>query len=534
MTDYWNSHWITTDKIRADIPEAGTGPLNGSKGEQQNASPNISIGETLQGEIISVKGNEVLVKLADETVISAQLANDMQVFVGQSLIFEVQNGTKGQIMLRALFTNLAGGKLLGSAIEDAGLPLNAKSAEMVEHLMKEELPINKETLQTVYREVVEFSELEPAEIVKMHKLGMEVNETSVKQFAAFLNCEKRIASDTMQLISNLHHEIVLLEQEGNGKQAYQLAKELLALVSQSPESLVSDEKGVDLQTREYLIQVVNELFAEIDSLQPQRTMQKQFDEVQKELLSLLEGKMGEEISPKQILEFLNEKIDTGILPEKALNLLFTKKEFSGLVERALTDLWLLKPSEVEDGKNISDFYQRLSQHVTQLSATAAEAIATSRSLNQSLQQITENVDFLNQLNQMVPYVQLPLKLNGQSATGDLYVFADKKSLAEKGENITAALHLDMQYLGHLDVYVKLVQSKVETDFKVENDATLQFLGEHMNVLVERLKKRGYDLDVNMQKMMEPASLKNDLMRESKTEEDVTSQPIAYYRLDVRA
>ena len=52
-------------------------------------------------------------------------------------------------------------------------------------------------------------------------------------------------------------------------------------------------------------------------------------------------------------------------------------------------------------------------------------------------------------------------------------------------------------------------------------------------LNERLQKRGYDLTVNLDKMTEPAGIKHDLMQGSSAD-SVEKEPIAYYRLDVRA
>ncbi|MBR4965726.1 MAG: flagellar hook-length control protein FliK, partial [Lachnospiraceae bacterium] len=329
-----------------------------------------------------------------------------------------------------------------------------------------------------------------------------------------------------------------LQSSNKTEQAFLLEKQVMTLLAQQTEVFPEEGQKTIFFDKAELIQTLQEAFA--DEEIPHEVLVTKDSSINNEMKALLDSLISQiskgdtsDASVKELFSFLLKETEQGHLPKEILNKLFEKEPVTDLVGKALEEQWLLKPQDVEIGKNISEFYQRLQQHISTLSATAAEVMSASQTLTQALAQMKENVDFLNQLSQMIPYVQLPLKLNGQSATGDLYVFADKKSLTEKGENITAALHLDMQYLGHLDVFVKLVSSKVETDFKVESDDTLQFLSDHIEILNERLQKRGYDLTVNLDKMTEPAGIKHDLMQGSSAD-SVEKEPIAYYRLDVRA
>lgn len=111
----------------------------------------------------------------------------------------------------------------------------------------------------------------------------------------------------------------------------------------------------------------------------------------------------------------------------------------------------------------------------------------------SVQNLQSNVDFMNQLNHMFAYIQLPLKLAGNNAHGDLYVYTNKKNLAAKDGNVSALLHLDMEHLGPLDVYVTMQQNKVNTNFTLHDESALDLIEQHIHLLDERLVKRGYNL-----------------------------------------
>ena len=98
---------------------------------------------------------------------------------------------------------------------------------------------------------------------------------------------------------------------------------------------------------------------------------------------------------------------------------------------------------------------------------------------------------------MYAYVQLPLRLNGSEAHGDLYVYTNRRNLAGKDGKISALLHLDMKHLGPVDVYVALQNTKVSTKFYVRDENMLDFLADHMDLLTGRLQKRGYDCSFSM-------------------------------------
>ena len=112
--------------------------------------------------------------------------------------------------------------------------------------------------------------------------------------------------------------------------------------------------------------------------------------------------------------------------------------------------------------------------------------------------LSQNVDFLHQINQTYTYIQLPLRLQQGRAQGDLYVYTNKRNLAEKDGKVSALLHLDMEHLGPVDVYVAMQNNKVNTKFYVCDDEMLDFLEAHMDLLTSRLQKRGYDISFSME------------------------------------
>ncbi len=169
------------------------------------------------------------------------------------------------------------------------------------------------------------------------------------------------------------------------------------------------------------------------------------------------------------------------------------KEFESLLKSEIGKQWLIEPKNVADPHKVEQLYERIREQ----SARLQEALQTSGKgdvpLAKSVQNIQSNVDFMNQMNHMFTYVQLPLKMIGNNAHGDLYVYTNKKNLAAKDGNVSALLHLDMEHLGALDVYVTMQQNKVNTNFTLQDESALDLIEQHISLLDERLAKRGYNL-----------------------------------------
>ena len=163
--------------------------------------------------------------------------------------------------------------------------------------------------------------------------------------------------------------------------------------------------------------------------------------------------------------------------------------------------WEISPAEVADKDKVMELYTRLTRQLREVTDTLESVGLKDSSAGQSAGNMSNNLDFLSQVNQMYSYIQLPIKLSGgESAHGDLYVYSNKKKLNAKDGVVTALLHLDMEHLGPVDVHVSLDTSmgkKISTRFYVADDSILDFLSSHIDELNARLEKKGYNVTAKM-------------------------------------
>ena len=124
----------------------------------------------------------------------------------------------------------------------------------------------------------------------------------------------------------------------------------------------------------------------------------------------------------------------------------------------------MRPEEVTNGEKVSQFYEKMERQMNQIEHAMQLAGATENSFSASASQVQSNVEFMNQVNQIYNYVQIPLKMSGQNANGDLYVYTNKRRARGENDELSAFLHLDMEHLGSTDVSVKMKGKSVDTNF----------------------------------------------------------------------
>ncbi len=200
---------------------------------------------------------------------------------------------------------------------------------------------------------------------------------------------------------------------------------------------------------------------------------------------------------KELAKAYSGSENTNDATANAFQKLFGSNEYNKLMKDAIRDQWMLEPSDVSSKENVESLYNRLNAQAKQLGETLTNALGAESKAAQSANSLMNNIDFMNELNHMFNYVQLPLKMADQDAHGDLYVYSNGKRKFQPGETVSAILHLDLDNLGPLDVYVKMKDNNVKTNFYVADEGVLDLIEAHIDILNERLNKRGYNMEARM-------------------------------------
>lgn len=534
----------------------------------------LAPGQTINGEVLSKNGNDVQIRLAEDLLINARVDGGMNLEIGKSILFEVRNNGSA-LTLSPLFSNMATDTNVLKALDMSGLPVNNTTVAMTESMMEAGLPVDKNSLQQVFREINMFPEAELYDVVDLHRLKLPVTEDNLKQVAAYKNLTHQLTEGMGEVVSSLSDTIQNMVSQGNVREAAGLYLELLNLVTGEagaegagsimdlltaemtdadgtqtqatmlmPEENVQNpgnqqgtvsEQGAVIQQGAAQTNVLQDDILQAVSQETQQTITNQqsgFPGVEQSVLqqeAIQDTSQGVQLTPDLLKQAISQAISQG--DDTLLKSILGDKEVQKFLTDTLKEQWLITPEEVADEGKVDELYNRLSRQlkgIANVLETAGQAESTAYRATTNL---SNNIDFLHQFNQMYTYVQLPLKLQQGQAHGDLYVYTNKKNLAAKDGQISALLHLDMEHLGPVDVYVAMNASKVNTKFYVQDDDMLDFLEGHMDLLTARLNKRGYDCSLDMQVRNKEEDIKSGIRPLLDKQGSV---PLVQYAFDMRA
>ena len=241
--------------------------------------------------------------------------------------------------------------------------------------------------------------------------------------------------------------------------------------------------------------------------------------------------LNEKLTAEQFLQKLGRALaQNGGFGFAGMQKLFAGKEFQTIFRSVIEKQWLLQPEELKQEHKVSGLYERLEQQLSQMEEAVRATGSTQNTFLQTASQVHGNLEFMNQMNQIYHYVQLPLKMSGQNANGELYVYANRKNLRDPDAELTAFLHLDMEQLGSTDVSVRMQNRSVRTNFYLEDDASYDLVEKHLEVLNKRLKSKGYQSSITVTHEKKDISFKENIVKKGKA----TVGSLHRYSFDVGA
>lgn len=300
------------------------------------------------------------------------------------------------------------------------------------------------------------------------------------------------------------------------------------------------QQSVVLQEGEVQPVIVTEQMVQSEEVQNAKDVQMvketQQNLVKENVLRLIQTTFGEtgitvEDSPAVMLNKLSHFIMTGEnISKDALQTMFSSKDMQQFLRDALESQMYLTPEEVADADKVKKLYERLESKTQRLEGLLNQVGLQETPLAQTVNEVRGNVEFMNQLNQAYTYVQIPLKMAGQNASGQLYVYTNKRNLNDPDKELSAFLHLDLDNLGSTDVSVKMLRKKVDTKFYMETDEAFELVKAHMPELEERLRKKGFDAKIYVENEGKKVNFLDDFL---KKDAPSTGQ-VHRYSFDVRA
>lgn len=488
------------------------GLRNGMK-EMEGKMP----GQFVTGEVIEADGQDILLAIGKNQLLRARLSLAMDVEAGQQLTFGIKSIGGMKVVLSPLFENMTSGSGAEKALELAGLPRNEETMKMVEAMMKEGMKLDPDSLSSMYRTVNAHMDADITTLVQLNRMGLPVTEENITQLQSYKNYESQVTEGVKILMGEVAEQLSSLAASDNPEDVFTFLKVVLGEPSgtedvQTEENMAGDDNVIQTFKNAVMTEAPEENAGK-EKLPFMPGMAEQAgekglgmalsDALQKAGFSeeTVNACLKGELPAKELLTELGRLVKDGRLSTEQKNGILELLKDNGFLEnlkKGLTEKFLLTPDEVGEDGQVEKLYERLDSQLSRMNQALQGMAKENPALSQSIQNLSSNVEFMNQLNQMFTYVQLPLKMSGQEATGELYVYTNKKNLAKKDGQVSALLHLDLEHLGEVDIHVSLRDSHVSTKFCLSDEKALDLVAANIDTLNQRLMKRGYSMDASFE------------------------------------
>ena len=610
---------------------SGTEELKAASGMQKVVSTleELSSGSVFEGTVSSVKNGKVTLALSDGQTITARLSGKVPLSQGTPMFFQVKSNDGATIEIKPYTGAGSGGNpILTNALTEGTVPVTERNLAMVDAMMKEQMPIDKQSLLNMARIANMNPGVDITTVVNMTKLGIPVSPEMAAQFENYMTDEHAILQEMDQAMNELadlagssdltpnqavqmNHKILsillpeqtaagaLVNTEGqietggqttaegqivtggqitaegqivtggqttaegqttaggqiltggrlgaeeqivNGEQtttAGQAVRE--GTGSQAIGEVLSGQQfsslGRLLQNIPSLVESTK-LFPEameqdifIDTLEDESVAQNLM--IEDAAWKAADGKtaLDKNLTVSDFLRTVSQILsENNGMASQSIQKLFGSDAYKSLLRNVMEQQWLIQPEALKQEKKISQLYEKLEQQMRQVEDALKEAGVTKTRFPETAAEVRGNIEFMNQLNQAYTYVQVPLKMSGQNANGELYVYTNKKNLRDPDAELSAFLHLDLEHLGSTDVSVKMQHRNVKTNFYMADDASYDLVEKYLPVLEQKLKDKGYQCTITMTKEEKKVSFGDDFLRKDMPQTGTLHR----YSFDVRA
>ena len=610
---------------------SGTEELKAASGMQKVVSTleELSSGSVFEGTVSSVKNGKVTLALSDGQTITARLSGKVPLSQGTPMFFQVKSNDGATIEIKPYTGAGSGGNpILTNALTEGTVPVTERNLAMVDAMMKEQMPIDKQSLLNMARIANMNPGVDITTVVNMTKLGISVSPEMAAQFENYMTDEHAILQEMDQAMNELadlagssdltpnqavqmNHKILSIllpeqtatgapvntegqietggqttaegqivtggqitaegqiltggqttaegqttsegqiltdgrlgaeEQTVNGEQTTTAGQAIQeGTGGQAIGEVLSDQQfsslGRLLQNIPSLVESTK-LFPEameqdifIDTLEDESVAQNLMTE--DAAWKAADGKtaLDKNLTVSDFLRTVSQLLsENNGAASQSIQKLFGSDAYKSLLRNVMEQQWLIQPEALKQEKKISQLYEKLEQQMRQVEDALKEAGVTKTRFPETAAEVRGNIEFMNQLNQAYTYVQVPLKMSGQNANGELYVYTNKKNLRDPDAELSAFLHLDLEHLGSTDVSVKMQHRNVKTNFYMADDASYDLVEKYLPVLEQKLKDKGYQCTITMTKEEKKVSFGDDFLRKDMPQTGTLHR----YSFDVRA
>lgn len=443
-------------------------------------------GEVVKGEVIDIKGLIATILTEKGETLQGQLQNIGQLSIGEERSFLVKND-EGIVKFAIIAENddVLFEKNLKNELIKQGISTDTKTIELVKNLLKNELPINKETISLLNRAVTilgkDSESLEKA--MYLLKNEIPVNSKNANMLNQFFNKEINSLNNTNTILNDI-----------NSLKNGETKNELIKIFSSGYENILSEELNGDEhktnisnnETKDIPKDILKESLASVSKEEVKNTQTQNLSENSNEIIKE---------SVKKVLSNNTQLLEEDFILDELVknNKSDIKEQIKEFEKLPLKDILKFTPKG-DDPEEIDLFLNKTRQKLDEaIKVLENPKDMAEQKLLQTLTVQRDSIDFMQYAKNNV-YLQFPVNINGKETNAELLVFKDKKS-KNKGKNgVSAIIGLDTVSLGRYETYIQRIDNKINLQFRLENEDVIALTKKNLPKLEELIKPLGLNIE----------------------------------------
>lgn len=557
VSQIYNSLYKGRDDSSKSVSASGASrAVKGMDGKSISMAA-LNPGDIFSGEVTDVKNQDVTIRLANGSQMNARLGEQLPINIGDELQFMVKDASAEQLLLKVMPHQEQNqlSAIAEKALTANGFSLSEKNGNIAMALIDAGEPLDKTNIMKLLQQSYSFPEAKLSTLVSMNKMGLPVTEGNINQYENYLNGTHQMSETVSDMVDSAVHIFSDMAETSELSTLVAVNNELMEIIGDGVSNEVQDGLEAFRQQMEIMLSFdsledasVHEAAAMTESALEGASEERDFSVPVNAHLTLTEHEMSELLQTltkegyptEQCVELLQNAKSSASLLQQLSNLAMNINEagmrsilqtegYQKLLNDALKSAWSLQPEKMKHPNEIDRLYEKILNDSQKLSLAFGDKDAGSREFGSQSGQMQEQMRFIQDLNQNFIYAQMPVKLTDNVTNSELYVYADKKKLAEKKEGISVLFHLDMEHLGPTDVYVSLTGKKVHAVFTLQDQKSIRIVASNMTELAEKLSDKGLVLSHEVKK--KPEVLKSPVVKEMIDPD--AEKSVKRYNFDVR-
>ncbi len=508
-----------TKQEKPTVPLSKRLPTSASARTTAPTQTVVTQGQLLRGEVLDLRANQIKVLLENGASVTARTEGTLNLSIGEHASFFVSQTTEEQILLKlAKEDTPLENPMIDKALLAANIRKTERSVSIVTELLAHKQPVNEAGIRHYLSLSSKYPELPVKDLILMELHHIPVTKENVTQFLNYHNQNAKLLPQAEQMLQELTNQI---EQLPESMQKQELLQELSKIIIKTPPSeLISKEimqenpistptpnslrvpieyaTNSSIPTLNKTITLENNTTQEKFNLEQSNILEKQQifskNTTNVEISETKNTLITTETSQAPFTEQTNTLNPTSVLPLRSEHRSVLSRE--DMIKEFLNS-FLLKPEDIAEPEKVKKYYEELHhtlEKLEQLSMKISEQ--TKESTSETPKQMRSNLSFMEAVNQVFPYIQLPLKFKEHPAHGELYVYEKKRAL-KPTDSFSALLHLELEELGTTDIFITLTGQHVSTKFSMTKKESGELIRNELPTLSKALAQKGYTLQADV-------------------------------------